>query len=609
MDPVTIAGLVLGALPLLISAAENYEITFQPFVTYHRHVKEVQRFRARLDAQRAIFRNECQLLLLAVGQNLTDILGDPNHPARSDQQLSKRLEELLGSSFNTCVSTLTLINETLEEVTTETAGFGDLLEKKVRVGPAGFILPPSSVPTILNFIHQQSKGKGPLSRFRQKIKISFSKTRLNEIVDELRLYNSDLSRLSAQIRRLGANSLQNTSNNVGNNVISHLQVTQQASKRLYDVLASRWSCDERIEHVASMDLKVEERCRQSHSKVRFNLGVTCNQITIHSDPLWLSVESAPHDPAADPVAVPQAVALQASLQKLGASGRSVKFAIPSSMKSVSAASSIPQSLGPHLDLCTVEKLCKYVRRLGKQNASEPCIGFLEKTKTFKHFIYQDPGFAGLQGGARSLKEILRFISDEKGEADWIEKLKLARLLSLAVLRFHSTPWLTETWSSNDVCFFGANGLTQEQPTLESPCINAKLSHSQTTLQIVGMQKNASAAGLASNQELFSLGVVLIELGYDSPFETASQLDGLSVGNNGQVRDFLAARRLGETVHKKLNMTYGRLVEKCLNCNFGVATNLADTELQGAVLTNVVNQLDICIEQYRKFNSLAPALGI
>jgi hypothetical protein len=360
-----------------------------------------------------------------------------------------------------------------------------------------------------------------------------------------------------------------------------------------------------------MDLRVEERCRQSHSKVRFNLGVACNQITIRSDPFWLSVESAPNDTSADPPTADfsQAMALQASLQKQGASGRSVTFALPSSLKSVSATSSIPQSLGPQLDLCTVEKLCKYTKQLGSQSTGEPCIGFLEKTKTFKHFVYQDPSMAGLRSAPQSLKQILQFISEQKREADWIEKLKLARLLSLAVLRFHSTPWLSETWSSDDVCFFGATGSPQIESLLESPCINTKLSGSHINFQISSLEKGSSAASLASNQELFSLGVVLIELGYDSPFETVSQIDGLSIGSNRQVRDFLAARRLGESVHKKLNMTYGRLVEKCLNCNFGVATRLADTELQSAVLVHVVNQLDICLEQYRKFNSLAPALRV
>lgn len=447
-----------------------------------------------------------------------------------------------------------------------------------------------------------------MALFRQKIKISFSKTRLNEIVNELRLYNADLSRLSSQIRRLGANPPQHTSSTISGAAISHLQITQQASKRLYDVLASRWSCDERIEHIASMDLRVDESCRQAHSKVRFNLGVSCNQIAVQSAPFWLSVESAPTDRLAELPGNEHGEALQATLEKLGATGKSVKFALPPSSKSIRAATSIPPSMqGPQLDLCTVEQLCKYVRRLGGHSTNDPCIGFLEKTKTFKHFVYTDSITEGTRKKPQSLKQILEIVADKKRDTDWIEKLQLARLLSLAVLRFHSTPWLSDAWGSSDVYFFGVAGSTQTGRLLESPCLNAKFSHNPTNLQISRIQTGSSPASLASNQELFSLGVVLIELGYDAPFETVSQLDGLSVGTNAQVRDFLAARRLGESVHKKLNMTYGRLVEKCLNCNFGVATKLGDAELQSAVLIHVVNQLDVCLEQYKKFNSLAPDL--
>ncbi len=72
-----------------------------------------------------------------------DILRDPNHPTRADEQLSKRLEELLGSSYATCVATLNLINDDLNEVTKETRGFGDLIENKV----SRVILPPRLVPS------------------------------------------------------------------------------------------------------------------------------------------------------------------------------------------------------------------------------------------------------------------------------------------------------------------------------------------------------------------------------------------------------------------------------------------------------------------------------
>jgi hypothetical protein len=132
-DPVTAAGLALAVIPLLISAFENYEITFKPFVTYYRHVKEVERFLARLGIQRTIFLNECELLFMAVsnGSSLSEVFRDPNHSSRTDEQISKRLQDLLGSSYNTCISTLHLINDTLNKITLETKDFQHLLEDKV----------------------------------------------------------------------------------------------------------------------------------------------------------------------------------------------------------------------------------------------------------------------------------------------------------------------------------------------------------------------------------------------------------------------------------------------------------------------------------------------
>ena len=59
------------------------------------------------------------------------ILADPNHYSRSDEELSRRIEGLLGSSYDTCVSILNLINSTLESVVAETKGFQYLLGEPV----------------------------------------------------------------------------------------------------------------------------------------------------------------------------------------------------------------------------------------------------------------------------------------------------------------------------------------------------------------------------------------------------------------------------------------------------------------------------------------------
>jgi hypothetical protein len=138
MDPVTVAGLVLSIALLIISAVESYEVAFRPFLIYRRYSREIAKFATKLDAQKAIFNNQCQLLLLAPERNgsddgviLDNILKDSSHPSRTNQSLSKQLEKLLGVSLQTCISTLKLIHQTLEEITKETKGFQELLGKKV----------------------------------------------------------------------------------------------------------------------------------------------------------------------------------------------------------------------------------------------------------------------------------------------------------------------------------------------------------------------------------------------------------------------------------------------------------------------------------------------
>jgi len=85
------------------------------------------------------------------------------------------------------------------------------------------------------------------------------------------------------------------------------------------------------------------------------------------------------------------------------------------------------------------------------------------------------------------------------DQDWVEKLRLGGLLAMSVLRFHSTPWLPESWNSHDISFM---------PSTPGP--------------------------------------------------------------------------------------HATVAEKYPNCNFEVATNLENAELQTAVLVHVVKELDVCL---------------
>lgn len=128
MDPVTATGLVLGIVPLIVSAIENYDEVCQTFQTFRQYIKETNRFLAKLSTQRTVFYNQCQLLLSAIspGQKLEHLVRDPDHPDRDDNELNERLERLLGSSFETCFANLQLIHGILQEILHETRDFNEV---------------------------------------------------------------------------------------------------------------------------------------------------------------------------------------------------------------------------------------------------------------------------------------------------------------------------------------------------------------------------------------------------------------------------------------------------------------------------------------------------
>lgn len=395
-----------------------------------------------------------------------------------------------------------------------------------------------------------------------------------------------------------------------NKVISHFQTTQQASIRLYEVLATKWPCDDQIQHVASMSLAVEdyEQGRNGAPKVGFNLALICMSQPTHNqpNPLWLNIESAPSDSSTlqtSQATVPDSSvsALQDTLEKMGSVSKTVRFdiqesAVPLNIATMAnATSSTPiKPFDGHIDLGTMEKLCQlFHSQLTKPLIGRSCMGYLEKAKTFKHFIYPSQCPSMPSSTICSLRQILHTLAEQGQQEDWIKKLTLARLLVLSVLRFQATPWLPESWSSGDIYFY-------DDYSLSSPCLNIQLSNAPLNL---GTYPTFTASSIAANSTLFSLGVVLLELGYDAPLQMLRREEDQKGGSNNQLTDFFTAQRLGKLVSKQLNTTYGKLVEKCLNCDFGVGTELKSTELQSAIVVGVVNELDKCLKAYNDFNIL------
>jgi hypothetical protein len=98
-------------------------------------------------------------------------------------------------------------------------------------------------------------------------------------------------------------------------------------------------------------------------------------------------------------------------------------------------------------------------------------------------------------------------------------------------------------------------------------------------------------------------VILLELGYNAPLQYLRQEEDIQEEVGSLYTDFFTARRLGLSAVRELDVTYGRLVKKCLDCDFGVGDDLESVELQNAIVVGIVNELDRCIGVDNRVNNL------
>ena len=145
-------GLVLGVLPLIISALENYEVTFRPFVTYCRYSKELRDFHTRLATQKQLFKDYCLILLSRIGA--AKLLESPSASKsrwraglldESEQKLADRVTKYLGRSHDTCRSLIELIERTVLSIQQETQNLKEI-DSQVRPNPVTLATSRISAP-------------------------------------------------------------------------------------------------------------------------------------------------------------------------------------------------------------------------------------------------------------------------------------------------------------------------------------------------------------------------------------------------------------------------------------------------------------------------------
>lgn len=231
--------------------------------------------------------------------------------------------------------------------------------------------------------------------------------------------------------------------------------------------------------------------------------------------------------------------------------------------------------------------CDDLRRHFRQPLLSNAYVVLENTAQCKQLVYpyHYTACSELRKGT-SLGQLITF-TKTPGSVKGIllhERVALAKMLAIAVLQYHATPWLPLSWRSDDILFFGIEPDTkmEKRPNISAPYINARIK--ENSVQIAGQR-----SAIARNPVLFSLGVVFLELAH------SARLESLKLpcdADNGQLfSEFFAARRLAKSKRTLMGAVYNNIAEQLVEGAFPCGDDLKNPELQVAFYEDVICPLD------------------
>lgn len=238
------------------------------------------------------------------------------------------------------------------------------------------------------------------------------------------------------------------------------------------------------------------------------------------------------------------------------------------------------SVSKAIDLRSIQNVCTVLTNKSLKCREPQCPVYLDgvANETFRHTFVESPTVNISSNSSIKMSDILN--QPVETSVNLVDQLKLAHDFVMAVLKFHSTPWLAEHYTLHDLSFFRstdgdvASCLQTAHLGLDFIQCSPDADHSTQMADVCNDEavETARLTHGVRNLTLWSLGAVLLQIG---TWSTIEQLD-----------DVAKIRRLAQRV-PMLGKRYRDLTKQCLECDFAFGDDLSKPRLQQAVYENVV----------------------
>lgn len=238
---------------------------------------------------------------------------------------------------------------------------------------------------------------------------------------------------------------------------------------------------------------------------------------------------------------------------------------------------------------TLTDLCSSVRSLG----SPSYLGALQSPHAHRH-IYTE--FQKSFVSRISLPRVFERapLSRTRSILPPTRRYRLAWVLSASLLRFgfYTANWFRENWRSGDIYFMQDD---DSAAALDLPHISVHFNPSSAT------PAGSTGTCLAKNEQLYSLAIALIEIGYGDTLKNLCMEGEKKVAAETEwnhAREYAGAQGLAKTIDRVMGRRYGLVVRRCFYCDFAIdEEDLTPARLQRAFYEKVECELRGCMVEF------------
>jgi hypothetical protein len=240
---------------------------------------------------------------------------------------------------------------------------------------------------------------------------------------------------------------------------------------------------------------------------------------------------------------------------------------------------------------TLTDLCSTVRSISTCTPSY--LGALPSTDPHRH-LYAEFHMPSM--GLLSLPRVFdrASLSRVRSILPPTRRYQLAWILAASVLRFGfnttaANAWIRANWRSGDIYFLSEDAdASSGGAALDFPHISVRFNPSESS---------SDGTCLAKNEQLYSLAIALIEIGYGATLRNLCD-EGAEKMEWNHAREYAGAKELAESIGQVMSRRYAMVVRRCFYASFAIDEgDLTPARLQTAYYEKVECELRRCLVEF------------